>query len=46
MATQTESDLASTKELESPWEQPREKSRAEPKVSEKAYCSAAHWAIH
>jgi hypothetical protein len=40
MAPLTDSNWASTKELESPWEQLREKSRAGPKVPGKAYCSA------
>jgi hypothetical protein len=34
----TDSNLASTKELESLWEQLREKLRAGPKVPGKAYC--------
>jgi hypothetical protein len=46
MARLKDWNLASTKELERPWEQLREKSRAGRKVPGKAYCSAIHWAIH
>jgi hypothetical protein len=46
MAPLKDSNLALTKELESPWEQLREKSRAGPKVPVKAYCSVVNWAIH
>jgi hypothetical protein len=46
MAPLKDSNLASTKELESPWEQLREKSRAGLKVARKAYCSVVNLEIH
>jgi hypothetical protein len=42
----TDLNLASTKELESQWEQLREKLTAGSKVPEKASCSVEQWAIH
>jgi hypothetical protein len=44
--TPTDSNLASTKELESPWEQLRENLGAGPKVLGEVYCSVENLAIH